>query len=136
MDADVRIEAVLALGIVGKAGVPGLITALKDKDADVRFQAVATIGKLGAEAKPAVKPLTERLDEGREQRGADEAAQMLGASRGGEGVAAVAEEGGEGGQERQRQGGGGGGGQADRAEAEVTTDLRPSPLYSGERGWG
>ena len=46
-----RIESVLALGLVGKAGMPALVTALKDKESEVRFQTVATIGKLGADVR-------------------------------------------------------------------------------------
>jgi HEAT repeat protein len=58
---DIRVEVVLALGIIGKAGVPGLILALKDKEQDVRLNAVATIGKVGPEAREAIKPLADVL---------------------------------------------------------------------------
>ncbi len=58
-DDDVRVEVVLALGILGKPGVPALVRALKDKEQDVRLNAVAAIGKVGPEAKEAIKPLAE-----------------------------------------------------------------------------
>ena len=105
-DPDVRTEAVLALGFVGKAGVPGLLTALKDKDGDVRFQTVATIAKLGADAKAAVKPLTEALEANdksawRPHAGGANPGQVR---RRREGVTAGAEDGGEEGLQRPRQG--------------------------------
>jgi HEAT repeat protein len=56
-DDDVRVEVVLALGILGKAGLPALLTALKDKEQDVRLNAVAAIGKIGPDATTAIKPL-------------------------------------------------------------------------------
>ena len=49
-DEDVRIAAVLALGIVGKEAVPVLLPMLKDKEVDVRLNTVNTLGKLGADS--------------------------------------------------------------------------------------
>lgn len=63
-DEELRVNAVLALGRVGKPAVPPLVKALDDKDADVRYYAVWAIGLVGPEAaEPAGDAVVRLLDD-------------------------------------------------------------------------
>lgn len=62
-DRAVGIEAATALAHVGKASVPILIEALKDKNVEVRHAAVYALGEIGAEAESAVPLLIPFLGE-------------------------------------------------------------------------
>jgi HEAT repeat protein len=55
----------VALGLMGKEGVPALVTALRqDNAADVRLNAAASLAKLGSDAKGAVADLAKALQDG------------------------------------------------------------------------
>jgi HEAT repeat protein len=60
-DEDLRVEAVLALGLAGKAGVPALRTALADREVDVRLNAVVALGKIGPASADATGDLAKLL---------------------------------------------------------------------------
>ena len=59
--SDKSYEAVIALGLMRKDGVPALKKALKDTSEDVRLNAVAMLGKLGGDAKDAVEAMAALL---------------------------------------------------------------------------
>ncbi|MFO0928747.1 MAG: HEAT repeat domain-containing protein [Gemmataceae bacterium] len=73
-----RVEAVLALGIVGKAGSAGVDRRPEGQEADVRLNAVATLGKITDEATDAVKPLAAVLAGDRSPDVRVQAANVLG----------------------------------------------------------
>lgn len=49
-DVDLRLNATLALGRLGKSAVPHLVQSLKDSNSDVRYHAVWAVGLIGPEA--------------------------------------------------------------------------------------
>ena len=60
-DEDLRVEVVVVLRCAGKAGVPALIAALKDKSVEVRLNAADALGRLVRDAQDAVPALTEAV---------------------------------------------------------------------------
>ena len=52
-----------ALSRIGKAAVPYLIQALKDEISEVRFAAVGALGQIGPDARDAIQPLIEALED-------------------------------------------------------------------------
>lgn len=66
-DEDVRVEVVLALRLLGKAGVAALRIALKDKAADVKANAANVLAKMGPDAAGASAELAALLKDPNEE---------------------------------------------------------------------